>query len=59
LEEVMLDIFYQLPSLHNVSRCNITREVIFGTGQPRYEYGEREKQKPNEKPRELHNTALE
>ncbi len=55
----MLDIFYQLPSLHNVSRCNITREVIFGTGQPRYEYGEREKPKTNEKPRELHNTALE
>ncbi|HZV12881.1 MAG TPA: ATP-dependent Clp protease ATP-binding subunit ClpX [Candidatus Kapabacteria bacterium] len=59
LEEVMLDIFYQLPSLHNVSRCIITREVILGTGQPRYEYGEREKQKTSEKPRELHNTALE
>ena len=28
LEELMLDIMYQLPSLTNISECVITREVV-------------------------------
>ena len=40
LEEVMLDVFYHLPSVHHVSRCTITREAILGTGLPVYLSGE-------------------
>jgi ATP-dependent Clp protease ATP-binding subunit ClpX len=34
LEEVMLDVMYELPSLKNVKECLITEEVINGTGKP-------------------------
>jgi ATP-dependent Clp protease ATP-binding subunit ClpX len=34
LEEVMLDLMYELPSLKNVKECLITEEVINGTGLP-------------------------
>jgi len=34
LEEVMLDLMYELPSLKNVKECLITEEVINGTGKP-------------------------
>jgi len=42
LEEVMLELMYELPSLKNVKECVITEEVINGTGQPVLLY-EREK----------------
>jgi ATP-dependent Clp protease ATP-binding subunit ClpX len=34
LEEVMLDLMYELPSLKNVKECVITEEVISGAGKP-------------------------
>lgn len=34
LEEVMLDLMYELPSLKNVKECIITEEVILGSGKP-------------------------
>ncbi|MBI3803675.1 MAG: ATP-dependent Clp protease ATP-binding subunit ClpX [Nitrospirae bacterium] len=42
LEDVMLELMYELPSLKNVKECVITEEVINGTGQPVLLY-EREK----------------
>ena len=34
LEEVMLDVMYDLPSLTNVKKCIISKEVIDGLQQP-------------------------
>ncbi|MFQ5543180.1 MAG: ATP-dependent Clp protease ATP-binding subunit ClpX [Nitrospiria bacterium] len=34
LEEVMLDLMYEIPSLENVKECIITEEVIHGSGEP-------------------------
>ena len=34
LENVMLDIMYELPTLTGVTDCTITREVIEGAGKP-------------------------
>ena len=34
LEEVMLDVMYELPSIAGLSECIITREVIMGTERP-------------------------
>jgi ATP-dependent Clp protease ATP-binding subunit ClpX len=34
LEEVMLDVMYELPSIQGLSECIITREVIVGTERP-------------------------
>ena len=34
LEEVMLDVMYDLPSLTNVKKCIINKEVIDGGQQP-------------------------
>lgn len=42
LEEVMLELMYELPSLKNVKECVITEEVINGSGEPVLLY-EREK----------------
>ncbi len=38
LEEIMLDIMYEVPSKRNLASCTITEEVVKGTGQPRMEY---------------------
>jgi ATP-dependent Clp protease ATP-binding subunit ClpX len=43
LEEVMLDLMYDLPSMKMVRECVITEEVILGTGQPVLFYHTREK----------------
>jgi ATP-dependent Clp protease ATP-binding subunit ClpX len=42
LEETMLELMYELPSLKNVKECVITEEVINGSGEPVLLY-EREK----------------
>lgn len=42
LEEVMLEVMYEIPSLKNVKECLVTEEVINGTGEPLLLY-EREK----------------
>lgn len=43
LEEVMLDLMYDLPSMTGVRECVITEEVIHGSGQPLLLYHSREK----------------
>ncbi len=40
MEENMLDIMYEIPSMTNVNRCIITPEVIEGTGEPTLLYAE-------------------
>ncbi len=42
LEEVMLELMYELPSIENLKECIITEEVISGSGDPVFLY-EREK----------------
>lgn len=42
LEEVMLEVMYEIPSLKNVTECLVTEEVIKGDGEPLLLY-EREK----------------
>ncbi len=42
LEEVMLEVMYEIPSLKNVKECLVTEEVINGQGEPLLLY-EREK----------------
>jgi ATP-dependent Clp protease ATP-binding subunit ClpX len=41
IEEVMLDIMYQLPDRTNISTCTITKDVITARKEPIYTYRER------------------
>jgi ATP-dependent Clp protease ATP-binding subunit ClpX len=41
VEEVMLDIMYQLPSRQNVSKCIVTKDTIIKSKEPVYLYEER------------------
>ncbi len=41
IENVMLDIMYQLPSRQNVSKCIVTRDTILKSKEPIYLYEER------------------
>ena len=41
VEEVMLDIMYQLPSRQNVSKCIITKDTMLKSKEPIYLYEER------------------
>jgi ATP-dependent Clp protease ATP-binding subunit ClpX len=41
IEEVMLDIMYNLPDRDGVATCTITREVILKRKDPMYTYAER------------------
>ena len=34
LEEVMLDVMYEIPSLSGVKECVVTREVVESRGRP-------------------------
>ena len=43
IEQVMLDVMYDLPSNDKVSKCIVTLEAITGTGKPVLEEGERKK----------------
>jgi ATP-dependent Clp protease ATP-binding subunit ClpX len=45
LEEVMLDMMYELPAMENVKECVVTEEMIAGSGEPvlLYEREKREK----------------
>lgn len=40
IENVMLEISYEVPSLKGLTRCVITEEVINGTGEPLFVYEE-------------------
>ncbi|MEK7286885.1 MAG: ATP-dependent Clp protease ATP-binding subunit ClpX [Nitrospirota bacterium] len=43
LEEVMLELMYDLPSMVGVRECVVTEEMIVGSGQPLFLYHPREK----------------
>lgn len=43
LEQVMLDVMYDLPANEKVAKCIITKEAITGEGKPILEEGERKK----------------
>lgn len=38
LEEIMLDVMYEVPSQRNLGRCTITEEVVKGAGAPVMEF---------------------
>ena len=48
LEQVMLDVMYDLPANEKVAKCIITKEAIIGAGKPILEEGDRKK-KPESK----------
>jgi ATP-dependent Clp protease ATP-binding subunit ClpX len=43
LEQVMLDVMYDLPANEKVAKCIVTREAIIGQGKPILEEGDRKK----------------
>lgn len=43
MEDIMLDIMYELPSNKNIKRCRITKEVAIKKEKPIYEYEETRK----------------
>jgi ATP-dependent Clp protease ATP-binding subunit ClpX len=43
LEQVMLDVMYDLPGNEKVSKCIVTKDSIIGTGKPILEEGDRKK----------------
>ncbi len=43
LEQVMLDVMYDLPANEKVAKCIITKEAITGLGKPMLEEGDRKK----------------
>lgn len=43
LEQVMLDVMYDLPGNEKIAKCIITKEAILGSGKPVLEEGERKK----------------
>jgi ATP-dependent Clp protease ATP-binding subunit ClpX len=43
LEQVMLDVMYDLPGLEKVAKCIITKDAITGAGKPILEEGDRKK----------------
>lgn len=43
LEQVMLDVMYDLPANEKVAKCIITKEAILGQGKPVLEEGDRKK----------------
>jgi ATP-dependent Clp protease ATP-binding subunit ClpX len=40
MEEAMIGVMYEIPSMENVTRCVVTREVIEGKSGPTYLFGE-------------------
>jgi ATP-dependent Clp protease ATP-binding subunit ClpX len=43
LEQVMLDVMYDLPGLEKVAKCIVTKDAIIGVGKPILEEGDRKK----------------
>ncbi len=43
LEQVMLDVMYDLPANEKVAKCIVTRDAIIGAGKPILEEGDRKK----------------
>jgi ATP-dependent Clp protease ATP-binding subunit ClpX len=46
LEDIMLDVMYDIPSIDNVEKCIITQETVLSNGQPILIYGEQRKAIP-------------
>ncbi len=43
IESIMLDVSYEVPSLNDLKRCVITKEVVQGKGNPLFFYEEERK----------------
>lgn len=41
VEDTLLDIMYELPSMQNVTKCLITKDVVLGNGDPLFFYEDR------------------
>lgn len=50
IEQVMLDVMYDLPSNEKISKCIVTREMITGEGKPQLIEGERKKRAESKSP---------
>ncbi len=50
IEQVMLDVMYDLPSNEKISKCIVTREMITGEGKPQLIEGERKKKAESKSP---------
>ena len=50
IEQVMLDVMYDLPSNEKISKCVVTREMITGEGKPQLIEGERKKRAESKSP---------
>ncbi len=50
IEQVMLDVMYDLPSNEKIAKCIVTREMITGEGKPQLIEGERKKRAESKSP---------
>ena len=50
IEQVMLDVMYDLPSNEKIAKCVVTREMITGEGKPQLIEGERKKRAESKSP---------
>ncbi|MGI6623069.1 MAG: ATP-dependent Clp protease ATP-binding subunit ClpX, partial [Clostridiaceae bacterium] len=46
MEDIMLDVMYDIPSVDNIEKCIITRETVINNQQPDLIYGEQRKALP-------------
>ncbi|NLU51271.1 MAG: ATP-dependent Clp protease ATP-binding subunit ClpX [Clostridiaceae bacterium] len=46
LEDIMLDVMYDIPSVENIEKCIITRETVLNNEQPTLVYGDHRKALP-------------
>jgi len=49
MEDIMLDVMYDIPSVENVEKCIITKETVINNQQPVLIYGEQRKALPSVK----------
>ncbi len=45
LEDIMMDVMYQIPSDDTITKCTITKESVLGTAAPLTEHGNKKKEK--------------
>ncbi len=46
MEDLLLDVMYEIPSNDDLKKITIGKDVVVGTGQPVYEYSKKKKAKP-------------
>lgn len=57
VEEIMVDVIYEISELDNIKKCIISKEVILDKKMPKLEYySTKEQKKDNEKTKETNNT---